>query len=115
MAQVYDRVWAYTLTTGTGTIIIGLPVSGYRTFAAAGVPDGEVVTYAIKDGSAYEVGYGVYISATNQMSRTLLHSSTGALLNLSGSADVMIAPISDQIGYVGSPAAEAAAFFFACM
>lgn len=94
-----DRVSFSTATTGTGTVTTGAATSGFQTMlaAAAVIPDGSTVTYAIEDGTAWETGFGVIGAASTTLTRELSGSSTGALLNLSGTAKVFLTPI--RAGY----------------
>lgn len=82
---------------GQGTITLGSAVSGYQTFADAGVADGQTVRYVIEDGSAWEIGSGTYTASGTTLSRTLDESSTGALLNLSGPATVFVTAAAEDI------------------
>jgi len=103
MGLLYNLARMTTATTGTGTITLGSAVSGFVTFADAGVTNGQVVTYAISDGSNSEIGIGTYTSAGTTLTRdTVLRStnSTGSYtgkINLSGSAQVMITPSAEDI------------------
>lgn len=89
--KLYNLARMTTATTGTGTITLGSAVSGYLTFALAGVANGDVVSYAIKDGANSEIGTGTYTSAGTTLTRTVTKSTNAnAAISLSGSAEVFI-------------------------
>ena len=90
MVTLVNRAKMSTATTGTGTITLGSAVAGFQTFADAGVANAETVRYTIEDGAAFEIGTGTYTSSGTTLSRALIESSTGSLLNLSGSAIVYV-------------------------
>jgi hypothetical protein len=110
VAKLFDRVGMTTSTTGTGTVTLGSAITDATngdlvSFATAGAANGDVVKYTIVDGNAWEIGTGTYTSSGTTLSRTLVKSSSGSLLTLSGSAKVYsnntveeIAP--DHPGYV---------------
>lgn len=97
MSKLVNRAKMNTATTGTGTITLGSAVSGFQTFASAGVVNADVVRYVIEDGTAWEIGNGTYTSSGTTMSRSLIQSSTGSLLNLSGSAVVYVSAIAEDL------------------
>jgi hypothetical protein len=88
MVTLVNRAKMTTATTGTGTITLGTAESGYQSFADAGVVDTDVVRYVIEDGTDWEIGTGTYSAGT--LTRALSESSTGSLLNLTGSAVVYV-------------------------
>lgn len=109
MSKQFNRAQQTTATTGTGTVTLGAATTGYQTLASAGAVTGDPVSYVIRDGTAWEIGTGTYTSAGTTLSRTLIQSSTGSLLNLSGAAVVTIIPNAldlntpDLFGTPGAP------------
>jgi predicted regulator of Ras-like GTPase activity (Roadblock/LC7/MglB family) len=90
MPKVFNRARMTTASAaGTGAITLGSAVSGYQTFANAGAVNGDVIHYTVEDGTAWEIGTGTF-TAPSTLSRTLVQSSTGSLLNLTASAQVFI-------------------------
>jgi hypothetical protein len=106
MARYRNLARVSTATVGTGTITLGAAVSGYNTFANAGVADGEKVIYGIKDGANSEAGLGTYTSAGTTLSRDVVYSSTnsGSKITLSGTAEVYVTALAENIvpvdGYI---------------
>lgn len=97
MAKLFNLAQMTTATAGTGTITLGSAVAPFITFAAAGVQNNDVVAYSIIDGANSEMGYGTYSAVGPTLTRNLRKSSTGALLNLSGSAIVRLTPGKEDI------------------
>lgn len=106
MSKLYNRAGVSTTTTGTGTVTLGsaiasgaaINLASWQTFGTAGVNNGETVSYLILDNNgAWEYGTGTYTSSGTTLSRTLGASSTGSLLNLSGSAQVFITARKEDI------------------
>ena len=86
-----NRAKMSTSTTGTGTITLGSALSGYQTFAQAGITNGQTVRYAIEDGTNFEIGSGVYTSSGTTLTRSVTESSNSDnAISLSGSAEVFI-------------------------
>lgn len=91
MSLLFNLARMSTSTTGTGTITLGSAVSGFLTFAGAGVSDGDEVVYAIRDGANSEIGVGTYTASGTTLTRNVEDSTnSGSAISLSGSAEVFI-------------------------
>ncbi len=98
-----DRVRETTPTTGTGTLTLTGPFSGFRAFSAIG--DGNTTYYAIADANTgeWEVGVGTYSTSGNTLSRdTVLDSSnTGSLVVFAaGAKDVICTQPAERAVYL---------------
>lgn len=76
------RVKESTSTTGTGTLSLSGAPSGYRPFVTA-FGSGNPCYYVIISGTDWETGIGTVTSGSpDTLTRSLLESSTGSLLDL---------------------------------
>jgi hypothetical protein len=98
MSKLFNLARMSTATTGTGTITLGSSVSGFLSFAAAGVQNGDTITYAIRDGANSEIGRGVYTASGTTLTRNVLKSTNSdAEINLSGGAEVFITAAAENV------------------
>lgn len=103
MAQLVmdDRVYENASVNGTGVYTLsGTALTGFQTFAASRIADGNVVRYfAIKD-SDWEVGIGTYTAAGGTLSRTTIESSSNAnaAVNWNGGAGAVTVTIGVGVG-----------------
>lgn len=104
MASAYgDLVVQKTATTGTGTVTLGSAVVPYLTAALAGFRDGDTVSYSIIDGTNSEAGSGVLGSTQTTLTRNVTSSTnSNALVNLSGSAVVRLAPLARDMAVLNA-------------
>jgi hypothetical protein len=68
MIKLSDRIKERTYTIGTGNFALSGVVPGFSSFSSA-YSNNQSFFYAATDGSSYEIGSGVYISASNQIVR----------------------------------------------
>jgi len=94
MAKLYNLARMNSPTVGTGTLTLSAAVSSYLSFESAGAVSGDLITYALFEGTNREIGEGAYTSAGGVMTvaRTTVISSTnaGAAVTLAGAAEVFI-------------------------
>lgn len=108
MSRILNRAAHACSTTGTGTVTLGAAlgavspnVCSWQTFATSGVADGDVVSYLILDSNgAWEYGTGTYTASGTTLSRTLGQSSTGSLLSLTASSQVLITARREDIAKI---------------
>jgi hypothetical protein len=106
--KLANRAKMTTSTTGTGSVTLGVASLGHQTFAAAGVANGDEIRYVIEDGVNWEIGTGVFNAGV--MTRSLVESSTGSLLNLSGTATVLLSITADDFATAADMLVIATAF-----
>lgn len=111
MAKLFNRVAVNTTTTGSVTVTLGSAVSGaWLTPSEAGVANGDVVTYAITEGSDFELGRGTYTSSGTTLSRdTVIASKIGGTagtskMDLDGDATVVFTAAAQDLPESGSNA-----------
>lgn len=93
-----------TATVGTGTITLGSAVSGYLSFALSGVADGDLVSYAINDGTNSEIGTGTYTLSGTTLTRAVTKSTnSNTAISLSGTAQVFITARAEDILNAANP------------
>lgn len=99
MVKLVNRAKMTTATTGIGTLTLGSAMTGYQSFAAAGVMNGDVVSYVIEDGASWEIGTGTYTASGTTLSRNPSESSLGGgAITLSGSAVVYVSATASDFG-----------------
>lgn len=85
---------------GTGTISLGSASTGFQSFSAAGFLDGDVISYVLQDGSAFEIGQGTYSGTNLTLTRTPIQTSNGdgSAINASASATVFNTLLAQNVG-----------------
>jgi hypothetical protein len=99
MSKLFDLARMSSLTSGSGTITLNTPIQGCLSFVAAGVSDGDIVSYGIIENANSEVGRGVYGASGSTLTRTVLKSTnSGSHISLSGNAQVFITALAEDFG-----------------
>lgn len=99
MIVLKDRVKQITVTEGTGNITFGVTPNGFQSFDSV-LSSGNATYYCLENGTAWEVGQGTYLGG-NVLSRdTVLDSSTGSKLSLSGRSTGFITYPADRMTYL---------------
>jgi len=95
----FDAVLFRAASNGTGDFVVSSAITGYRTPAAAAVPNGAVGSYRAfsDDLTEWEQGNYTYTSGTTTVSRTVTANSLGTTAKINFTA----AP---QVGFVESAA-----------
>lgn len=102
MPNFLDHVkMTVTGTPGTGTITLGSAVAGFQSFAGAGAVDATVYPYEVRDGDAWELGWGLYTVSGTTLARTLIQSSTGSTLSLTSASIVSVVAHKEAIKFSG--------------
>ena len=98
MVVLTNRAKMSTSTTGTGTITLGSAITGFQTFAASGITNGQIVRYVIEDGSNFEIGAGTYTASGTTLTRSPSESTnSNNAISLSGAALVFIGAAADDL------------------
>jgi hypothetical protein len=78
MPKIADRVKETTTTTGTGDYTLsGTAPTGYQTFANAFGSGSSIISYAVTDGTNWEVGKGTF-NGTTGLTRDVVRSSSNS-------------------------------------
>jgi hypothetical protein len=102
MAKITNRAKmtiASVASSGTGTVTLGAAVTGYQTFAASGVANGDLVSYVIEDGTNWEIGNGTYTSSGTTLARTTIiaSSNSGSAITATNNGTVFIAFLASDL------------------
>lgn len=96
MPQFHNLIKAtVTAAPGAGSFTPTGAASGYRTIAAV-VATNEIFHYHAREGTAWEIGYGVWNGTT--LTRNLIESSTGALISFGTGVVISSAAPAREIG-----------------
>ena len=100
--QIADRVQVTATANTTVSFTLGSAVTGYQSFATAGITNGNTVFYGSSDGTNWEVGIGIYSSTGPTLTRSTILSSSNsgsAVSTFGSSVNVWIDYPSSQAVY----------------
>lgn len=102
MAILANRAKMTTATTGTTiAVVLSAAVTGFQTFATAGIANGSYISYTIEEGNNFECGVGLYSSSGPTLYRanaTVTDSSnSGNVIALGGSAVVFVTALAADL------------------
>jgi hypothetical protein len=98
MSKLADRAKMFTSTVGVGELVLTDTVASHQSFGDAGVLNGETVSYAIEDGTSWEIGRGSYNASLFTLTRTVTASSNNNNeIVLTGNAVVYITALSTDL------------------
>jgi len=80
-----------TGTPGTGAITLNAASTGYQSFSAAGLNNGDTIPYLIVDGSNWEHGVGTYTASGTSLARTTISGSSNAGSAISATSSAIVA------------------------
>lgn len=91
MTKFVNRAKMNVSSSGTGTMTLSTAVDKHQSFIDAGVTNGETVRYVLEEGVNWEIGTGVFDSASGTLTRIVSESSNAdALITLAGEATVFV-------------------------
>jgi hypothetical protein len=77
---------------------LGTPEEGFQSVTDSGVTNSQTVRYVIEDGANFEIGSGVFTTASNSLTRTVLESTnSNNRINATADALVMITVAAEDI------------------
>ncbi len=93
MGQQFNLRAMTIASTGTGALTLGAAVAPFKALnAAPAIPTGTFLSYRIDHGSDWELSEGFYNAAAGTITRNLVESSTGSLIDITGAATVALVP-----------------------
>lgn len=99
MGTLVDLVRIEAASVGTGPVVLGAAVDGYRGYEA--LTSGTVYSYRIQSGTSYEYGLGTYVlaSGVSKLIRGVVGSSNlNGPLNLTDGSVVQFEPLASDFG-----------------